>query len=362
MTGESREFPDDLRTWIEAELRGTIADAGRIGSGASRDIWGIELRDASGSRSLVVRIDTGTGPVAGTALDLRREAAVYRALQHTDLPVPRLHAVEPSGRAMVMERVHGEDNVAAVDDQNRRAAIGRDYLSWLGRLHRLDVTGLDVSALGVPSTGPDHALTDLDLWCSIMQERAAGWFAPSTEFAVAWLREHAPARASATSLCHGDAGPGNFLFEDEKVTALLDWEFAHVGDPHDDLAWVAVRNHLLGRPFDIQDSYAAWQEATGLDVEPPRLEYYRVFVLTRMVISCDAAIAWKSGVVDESVLTHAILRPWLGTAIVSAIGFAGGSGAEVDELAAIAAKAAAESEHADFVAMIPPLEPLAVTS
>jgi aminoglycoside phosphotransferase (APT) family kinase protein len=356
------ELPVDVRRWIEADLGGTITESSRIGSGSSREIWGIELHDPDRSRSLVVRVDTGTGPVAGTALDLPREATVYRALQHTGLPVPRLHAVEPNGRAIVMERVAGEDSVAAVDDPSRRAAIGRDYLTWLGRLHTLDARSLDVASLGMPATGPEHALLDLDLWTSIMQERAVGWVAPSTAHAVAWLRENAPSDASRTSLCHGDAGPGNFLFEGEKVSALLDWEFAHVGDPHDDLAWVAVRNHLLGQPFDIPDCYAAWQRETGLEIEPARLEYYRAFVLTRMVISCDAAIAWKQGVVDDSVMTHAILRPWLGTAIVAAIGFAGGRGTALDAVAARAAQAAADSDHADFVAMIPPLEPLMVTS
>ena len=360
MTGVGAELPNDLRRWIETALAGTLTGAARIGSGASREIWGIDVQTGNGTQSLVVRVDPGTGPVAGTALDLPREAAVYRALQGTGLPIPTLHAVEPNGRAMVMERVRGEDNVAAVDDPARRASIGRDYLTWLGRLHSLDVGTLDLSALGVPANGPDHALLDLDLWRAIMLRRATGWVAPSTELALTWLREHAPDTASATSLCHGDAGPGNFLFEGDEVTALLDWEFAHVGDPHDDLAWVAVRNHLLGRPFDVHDCYDAWKAETGIEIETWRLEYYRAFVLTRMVISCDAAIAWKQGVVDETVMTHAILRPWLGTAIVSAIRFAGGSGAALDDAEATTAQTAAESEHADFVAMIPPLEPLTV--
>ena len=65
--------------------------------------------------------------------------------------------------------------------------------------------------------------------------------------AAAWLRSNVPPVPTATALCHGDAGVGNFLFAGDKVTALLDWEFAHVGAPQDDLAWVAIRNHLLGR-------------------------------------------------------------------------------------------------------------------
>ena len=48
-------------------------------------------------------------------------------------------------------------------------------------------------------------------------------------------------------LVHGDFGPQNLLHDPEtlKVTAVLDWEFAHHGDPIEDLAWAEwiVRMH-----------------------------------------------------------------------------------------------------------------------
>ncbi|MER7752491.1 phosphotransferase [Kitasatospora sp. NPDC097643] len=48
-------------------------------------------------------------------------------------------------------------------------------------------------------------------------------------------------------LVHGDFGPNNLLLDPAtfEVTALLDWEFAHDGDPVEDLAWCEwiVRMH-----------------------------------------------------------------------------------------------------------------------
>jgi len=40
-------------------------------------------------------------------------------------------------------------------------------------------------------------------------------------------------------LVHGDYGPNNVLLDPAtfQVTAVLDWEFAHLGDPVEDLAW-----------------------------------------------------------------------------------------------------------------------------
>ena len=49
-----------------------------------------------------------------------------------------------------------------------------------------------------------------------------------------------------TTAVHGDFGPQNILFgADHRVVALLDWEFAHMGDPLEDLAWAEwiVRMH-----------------------------------------------------------------------------------------------------------------------
>jgi tRNA A-37 threonylcarbamoyl transferase component Bud32 len=50
-----------------------------------------------------------------------------------------------------------------------------------------------------------------------------------------------------TVLVHGDFGPQNLLLDEDTTepTALLDWEFAHIGDPVEDIAWAEwiVRMH-----------------------------------------------------------------------------------------------------------------------
>ena len=39
-------------------------------------------------------------------------------------------------------------------------------------------------------------------------------------------------------LVHADFKPGNILLDGDRITALLDWELAHLGDPLEDLGWV----------------------------------------------------------------------------------------------------------------------------
>ena len=342
-----------IRAWVEAEV-GPFDEPSPIGSGASRQIWRIEAADGP----VVARVDTGTGPVAGTALDLAREAVVYGALRGRGLPVPHLRAVEPFGRALLMDLAEGDDALAAVTDGADRAEVAGDYLRWLGRLHLLDPTELDLPGWTLPVEAADHARLDLGLWSTIAEERAIGWMAPATPFALGWLRDHAPTGPTRTSLCHGDAGPGNFLFRARSVPALRDWEFAHLGDPHDDLAWVAVRNHLLGRPMALAEVYRAWQDVTGDVIDARRLEYYRVLVLVRMAISCDATLAWAGGEEHDAIRTQSLLRPWLAVATTTALALAGCDDAGLASVRGAADEALAASPHAALLAMIPPLEPL----
>jgi aminoglycoside phosphotransferase len=68
-----------------------------------------------------------------------------------------------------------------------------------------------------------------------------------------------PGTGTGEVLVHGDFGPQNLLLDPSAlaVTAVLDWEFAHLGDPVEDLAWCEwiVRTHhpehvrSLGRFF-----------------------------------------------------------------------------------------------------------------
>jgi hypothetical protein len=52
---------------------------------------------------------------------------------------------------------------------------------------------------------------------------------PLIHLSLNWLEANIPAGMPAPVIVHGDAGPGNFLYEGDRVTALLDWGFSHYG-------------------------------------------------------------------------------------------------------------------------------------
>jgi hypothetical protein len=73
----------------------------------------------------------------------------------------------------------------------------------------------------------------------------------------------------------GDTGPGQFLFAGSRVTAIIDWEFAHLGDPVLDLAQIRARDfHNPG--IDLAGWIARYEELSGMRVSRRKLAYYTV--------------------------------------------------------------------------------------
>ena len=94
------------------------------------------------------------------------------------------------------------------------------------------------------------------------------------------------------------------------MTALLDWEFSHLGDPMDDLGWWVFRGHdMAGGCGDLAAQLARWSARTGLPVDARSIEYYRAFVMFRWLVSVAATLDRGGSGIDRSV--HFALVPIL---------------------------------------------------
>ncbi|SDS97110.1 Phosphotransferase enzyme family protein [Friedmanniella luteola] len=151
------------------------------------------------------------------------EVLALRELLHQGLPVPELVEVGPE--AVLMTLMPGERLDAGSADL--RLDRLRASTTWLRRLHELRPPGRLPSA-------PDDALT-------ARRYRDAG--GPALPLVVP--------PAGRPAFCHGDWTDGNLLAVDAGITAVLDWEAAHLGDPLRELsraAWAAARKDP--RSFD----------------------------------------------------------------------------------------------------------------
>jgi aminoglycoside phosphotransferase (APT) family kinase protein len=267
----------------------------RLVAGNSRTTWAADTADAA----VVVRVDDGDGPFSDTPLTLEREVTVYRALQDRGIAIPRLYGFAPAARAVVMERAPGEPewNGDVID------ALLRE----LARLHALDPAELEL-----PGFTP-RAFADVELWQGIL-ERRVSVDSPFAAFAFEYLRERFPGEPERIVLDHGDPGVGNLLWHDGRISGLLDWELSHLGDPHDDLAFLSVRAALFGVELE---GFGARVRAHYGFADEQRLRYWQAVGILRNLVTCLASIS--NPVRGRDRLVHHMLIPGLNRAVLDAL-------------------------------------------
>ena len=282
-TGEPAggDLPAGLLAWVGQVAGAPVVSAVRRPGGARHEAWLVDVQPSGGEvRLLFLRYDRSDPAVTGDPFTLHREACFYRGLQGV-LPLPEVLGVHPVEQAVLFTRVAGETWFSRLTDEPQRIAVARDFMGHLAALHRVDP-----HAVAVPGQDPDAPLPvlvhrELDTWEALF--RFWKGVDPLVEFALRWLRSHVPAALGPVVVVQGDTGPGNFLYADGQVTAVLDWELAHFGDPHDDLGWVALR--AVQEPFTtLTERLADYSAASGREIDPVRLRFYRVFAEFRVVV------------------------------------------------------------------------------
>jgi aminoglycoside phosphotransferase (APT) family kinase protein len=283
-----------LVEWLGAVTGATRLTVARGIGGASRAGHAVDAHLADGTTSeLWLRSDPGFGPQSQTLYSLRREAAVYRALGPTVMRVAALVAVHPELPAFLLQRARGESRFAQIAVPADQLSVARQFIEQLAALHHLDPSELDLPELGEIGSLRGHVLDEIAEWET--QYRAAGGGVPVVTLALSWLREHLPSDDDwPVVLVQGDTGPGNFMFSGGELTAITDWELAHWGDLHDDLAWILVRDTLERFP-DLPARIHDYEECSGRRVDPDRLNYFRVLAQLRATIGTLAGLRGRDG-------------------------------------------------------------------
>lgn len=257
--------------WVEDLTGGRVVRAER--QARWRPAWFLDVERPDGAtQSLYWRGDRGL-PGSGEAL--RAEGRVLELLEARGLPVPHLFGRCDDPLGLLLERVPGREDFhrAPAEDQEQVAA---EFLAVVARTHRLDPAEAAAAGLALPGPGTGQALASLARWARAVEAVPAP--APLVRLALWWLADTAPARDEPPVLVHGDCGPGQFLFEGGSVTAVLDWEFAHLGDPMEDLA--LMRSRDLSYPFgDFPRRLRQYVAAGGYRLDLPRLRWYSVLAM-----------------------------------------------------------------------------------
>ncbi len=294
-----------FQSWAERTLGGRVLRAERQGERRSggRPAWFLDIQRGGETLACYARMDRGAEQLISREFTLEREHRVLCALNAAGARVPRVYGFCADPVGILMERVAGEFDYTKLAPGPERDALDEDFLRELVRIHELDAARFVAAGIEAPANAESCALHDLSLW-ERAYRRALKRPVPIVEFATRWLRRNLPAPPARLSLVQGDTGPGQFLFsgaeqsrkteatvrsplgsEDSAslraakrglhVTAIIDWEFAHLGDAVLDLAQIRTRD-FYNPGIDLARWLARYEELSGTHVDRAKLSYYTV--------------------------------------------------------------------------------------
>jgi aminoglycoside phosphotransferase (APT) family kinase protein len=273
----------------------------RIAVGWSHETW---LFDATWTdaatgegrrRGLCLRRDPGNA-LLREASDLGQQFRVLTCLEATDVPAPRAHWYEPDpavlgAPALIMERVPGQcpspwrrsgrQFYAAAAE---RGVLPDSFTDALAAIHTVDWRAAGLDFLGVPEPGDGFARREIATWRGLADASGHPGH-PILADLVGWLEANAPATDTLT-LVHGAYRTGNLLIDDDRISAVLDWELQVIGDPMYDVAYVLTElnregTDLLSNIVPHDRFVERYQAATGIEIDEDRCRYYQLLYAFR---------------------------------------------------------------------------------
>lgn len=273
----SEQLPDLLGAPVEVERPLLIM------GGASKEAWVVDASTAEKRIELLVRRAAG-GVIYSETLSLEQEYKVLSAAYEWGVRVPKPYGYlkDLGGReAFVMERLEGESIgrrvVQKPEFAGTRDVLPQQIAEELPKIHGVAFKDLPPLPGAREKPATTHVLKVLERELDALEEPH-----PAIELGLLWLRENPP-RSYGIVLNHGDFRVGNFMVNEHGLIGILDWEFAHLGDPAEDLAWPLVRawrfgmDHLrLGGIGEVEPYLERYNTLTDREISLQDLFYWEV--------------------------------------------------------------------------------------
>jgi aminoglycoside phosphotransferase (APT) family kinase protein len=276
----------------------------RLSGGANMESW----RFTAGTEVCVLRRAPSLEMMAGRPLDHAGEAALIRAARAAGVTAPEvlveLAAEDRIGSGFVMRALPGTPGPAQILAEADPAILLPQIARELAAVHRTDPAGVPV-----PTMDTAAALAELKA-----RFLAYGGDRPILALACRWLEANLP-EPVAPRLVHGDFRLGNLLVDGSNLAGVLDWELAHLGDCHEDLAYGCMTVWRFARPDrpayglgSVDDLAEAYQAAGGATFDPARFRFWLVYRTFWWALGClQMGGFWRAGH-DRSVERVVVAR------------------------------------------------------
>ena len=272
---------------IFADQLTSIADVRMLAGGASTDARVFTVRGTQREdRRLVIRIDRMRESRPGQAA---REAQAMRAAAKQGALVPEVFDwsdgnAQVGAPFLIMGFLQGEALPGRI---LRGAQFGTARSKLIRQIARSAAATHSVT----PSSGLD-AIPHTDHFGEVeARYRELHIARPAIELGLSWLHEHQPAGRDPR-LVHGDFRLGNLIVGAEGLRGVLDWEFAHWGDPIEDLGFLAVPAWRWGGAGEVagvgsvEELLREYEYAAGEQVNREEFRWWQVLGVLRWAVGC----------------------------------------------------------------------------
>ncbi|MFT4583708.1 MAG: aminoglycoside phosphotransferase (APT) family kinase protein [Gammaproteobacteria bacterium] len=297
--------PDEIRDYLATQLPDAtdlvLHDVAQIAVGWSHETWLFDLHYRQGGENQVLGLCLRRDP--GNALlrhlsDLGEQFRVLKCLERTTLPTPKAYWYEsdPSilgAPFLVMEKVAGScpspwgrEGRAFYKGAAERGVLAREFTEALATLHTIDWQAAELDFLGIPTPGRGFAEREIVKWRELIATTEHPPEPILTDL-IGWLETNIPPTDRVT-LVHGAYRTGNLLIDNDRVSAVLDWELQVLGDPMYDVAYVLSDlnregTHLLSNLVERDAFIRDYEAATGFTVDEDACRYYNALYAMRSV-------------------------------------------------------------------------------
>jgi aminoglycoside phosphotransferase (APT) family kinase protein len=268
-----------------------------LAGGASRESWKINAVFDGTPQSLVLRKDLPT-TMNKDALTRAQEFRLMRFAYNHGIKVAQVRWLCEDETVLgapffVMDHVDGTSIgrkvITQPDLAEAREALPQQMAEQMAHIHALDLTqNPEFDFLQRPVNETPAQFVVQSTYALIDQ---LGVHNPALEFALRWCDLHQPASEHITFL-HGDFRIGNLLVDQEGLAAVIDWEFAHIGDPAEEIGYLCMRDWRFGgagRAAGLSsraDFLQFYEQSSGFAINPSAADWWEIIGNIRWAVIC----------------------------------------------------------------------------
>ena len=287
----------------------SIKSLQRLSGGSSNESWKVTITTKENDQDLVFR-RTPDGNTkdeeSNNFVGVINEANIMDLAFKFDVPVPKILKVidnKDIGKGFFMEFIDGETLGNRIVNSELFDATRPKLASKCGEII--------AKIHSIPFSSIDNIRTS-DAYEEIIRYeesyRNHGQQIPVFEYALSWLKDNIP-KEIPLKLVHGDFRNGNLIIsKKDYVSAVLDWEIFHIGDPYEDLSWICVNSWRFNK-IDLavggfghrEDMYKSYEKESGEKIDRNRAKFWEILGTLKWGIMCLNMIEiYRSGY-DKSI-------------------------------------------------------------